>query len=221
MASAAHSQKDLGMMGAFTHVVGDAINNVGVIVSALIIWRVEGEKRYYADPVIGVFIAIMIFFTAIPLLRKSLRILMQAAPEGTNIKDVQECIEKVRFSHRNDLSLTNMRCTQIPGVDSVRELRIWELHQKEPVTSARIVLKYDFNGKWHDTEKTITKWFHDYYGTHSVTLQPETAPKPTPPADSTAVGPEGLPIKKTEALHYQLQRNEVLQMNTLLRQSSG
>lgn len=98
----AHSHKDLGMMGAFLHVVGDAINNVGVIISALVIWRVEGEKRFYVDPAIGVFIAIMIFFTAIPLTKKAGRILMQTAPEEIDIKDVKEDIEMVSFSHNDD-----------------------------------------------------------------------------------------------------------------------
>lgn len=83
------------MMGTFLHVVGDAVNNVGVIISALVIWRVEGEKRYYVDPAIGIFIAIMIFLTAIPLTKRAGSILMQTAPEGIDINDVKDDIEMV------------------------------------------------------------------------------------------------------------------------------
>lgn len=82
-------------MGAFLHVVGDAINNVGVIISALVIWRVESDKRYYVDPAIGVFIAIMIFLTAIPLTKKAGCILMQTAPDEIDIQDIKEDIEMV------------------------------------------------------------------------------------------------------------------------------
>ncbi|KGQ09286.1 Zinc/cadmium resistance protein [Beauveria bassiana D1-5] len=142
MAAAAHSHRDLGMMGAFLHVVGDAINNVGVIISALIIWRVEGEKKYYADPAIGVFIAIMIFFTAIPLTKKAGRILMQTAPEEIDIKDIKEDIE------------------MIPGVDSVHELHIWRLDQRKSIASAHIVVNNGFSGKWLVTAKTILECFH-------------------------------------------------------------
>ncbi|KAM3510839.1 hypothetical protein MY11210_005501 [Beauveria gryllotalpidicola] len=159
--AAVHSHKDLGMMGAFLHVVGDAINNVGVIVSALVIWRVEGEKKYYADPAMGVFIAIMIFFTAIPLTKKAGRILMQTAPEEIDIKDVKEDIE------------------MIPGVDSVHELHVWKLDQRKSIASAHIVVDNGFSGKWLVTAKTILECFHAY-GIHSVTLQPETAPSPRP-----------------------------------------
>ncbi|KAJ4165243.1 hypothetical protein LMH87_006881 [Akanthomyces muscarius] len=180
----AHNHKDLGMMGAFLHVVGDAINNVGVIISALVIWRVEGEKRFYVDPAIGVFIAIMIFFTAIPLTKKAGRILMQTAPEEIDIKDVKEDIE------------------MIPGVDSVHELHIWKLDQKKSIASAHIVVDDGFSGKWAITAKTILECFHAY-GIHSVTLQPETAPLAKPPLDSTAVASERPPIKNKETRRCQ------------------
>ncbi|KAF1737892.1 Zinc/cadmium resistance protein [Beauveria bassiana] len=179
MAAAAHSHRDLGMMGAFLHVVGDAINNVGVIISALIIWRVEGEKKYYADPAIGVFIAIMIFFTAIPLTKKAGRILMQTAPEEIDIKDIKEDIE------------------MIPGVDSVHELHIWKLDQRKSIASAHIVVNNGFSGKWLVTAKTILECFHAY-GIHSVTLQPETTPPPRPTVESPVGGSERPPANVRE-----------------------
>ncbi|KAM3502496.1 hypothetical protein MY10362_004814, partial [Beauveria mimosiformis] len=185
MTAAAHSHKDLGMMGAFLHVVGDAINNVGVIVSALVIWRVEGEKKYYADPAIGVFIAIMIFFTAIPLTKKAGRILMQTAPEEIDIKDVKEDIE------------------MIPGVDSVHELHIWKLDQRKSIASAHIVVDKGFSGKWLVTAKTILECFHAY-GIHSVTLQPETTPSPRPSVESPAGEFERPPPKLKEVRRCQI-----------------
>lgn len=87
--------RDLGIFGVFIHVVGDAINNVGVIVSAVIIWKLDSPARYYADPAIGIFIAIMIFLTAIPLTKKSGSILLQIAPGGIDLEDVKHDIEMV------------------------------------------------------------------------------------------------------------------------------
>lgn len=83
------------MLGVLIHVIGDAINNVGVIVSALVIWKTEGENRYYIDPAIGVFIAVMIFLTALPLTRHSGGILLQIAPAGIDMGDVKHDIEMV------------------------------------------------------------------------------------------------------------------------------
>jgi zinc transporter 1 len=83
------------MLGVFIHVLGDAINNIGVIIAAVIIWKVEGEGRYYADPTVGVFISIMILLSAIPLVKNSGAILLQTTPTGINFDDVKHDIEKV------------------------------------------------------------------------------------------------------------------------------
>lgn len=83
------------MLGVLIHVVGDAINNIGVIASALVIWKAHGEARYYADPAIGVFISVMIFLTAWPLTKSSGRILLQIAPNEIDPQDVKHDIEMV------------------------------------------------------------------------------------------------------------------------------
>lgn len=58
---------DLGMLGVLIHVVGDAANNVGVIISALVIWLTSSQARYYADPAVSMAIAIIILTTSLPL----------------------------------------------------------------------------------------------------------------------------------------------------------
>lgn len=55
------------MLGVLIHVIGDAANNVGVIISALVIWLTTYPARYYADPAISMSIAIIILTTSIPL----------------------------------------------------------------------------------------------------------------------------------------------------------
>lgn len=55
------------MLGVLIHVLGDAANNVGVIIAALIMWLAASPARYYADPAISMAIAMVILATAIPL----------------------------------------------------------------------------------------------------------------------------------------------------------
>lgn len=86
------------MIGVLIHIIGDAINNIGVIVAALIIWQCSGHERYYADPAVGVFIAIMIMLTAVPLTKRSGGILLNIAHPDLNPNDVKHDIEKVRPS---------------------------------------------------------------------------------------------------------------------------
>jgi len=89
------SNKDLGMLGVFVHVLGDAINNIGVIISAVIIWKAKGHGRYYIDPAVSMFIAIMIFIPTLPLTKKSGSILLQVAPAGVDTEHVRHDMEQV------------------------------------------------------------------------------------------------------------------------------
>lgn len=61
------SSHDLGVMGVLLHVIGDAINNIGVIIAALVIWKATHDGRYYADPGVSLGIGILILASAIPL----------------------------------------------------------------------------------------------------------------------------------------------------------
>ena len=62
-----NTASDLGIMGVLIHIGGDAINNIGVIIAGAIIWKTNSPGRFYADPAVGVAIAIMIFASSIPL----------------------------------------------------------------------------------------------------------------------------------------------------------
>ncbi len=83
------------MLGVLVHVIGDALNNIGVIIAALVIWQTNYEARFYADPGVSMGIAIMILLSALPLVKNSGLILLQSAPRGVDISDVKHDIEKV------------------------------------------------------------------------------------------------------------------------------
>lgn len=86
---------DLGILGVILHVVGDAVNNIGVMVVAIAIWKAESEARFYADPAVSLFIAVMIFLSAFPLVKNSGLILLQSAPLGVDLEDIKHDLEKV------------------------------------------------------------------------------------------------------------------------------
>jgi zinc transporter 1 len=145
---------DLGILGVLTHVLGDAINNIGVIISALVIWLTHSPSRFYADPAVSMFIAMMIVGTAIPLTRRSGKILLQSAPLGITIADVKQDLES------------------IPGILSVQKLNVWRLDQREAVASAHVVVSNSEVENFMKTTKIMNECLHAY-GVHSVTLQPE------------------------------------------------
>ncbi|KAJ5215874.1 cation efflux protein [Penicillium cinerascens] len=148
------SNRDLAMMGVLIHVLGDCANNVGVIIAAAVIWFAHYEGRYYADPAVSMGIAVMIFLSSIPLIRRAGLILLQSAPQGVDHDDVKHDLE------------------EIPGVLSIHELHIWRLNQTKSLASAHVVLDDDNTLDFDNLAKTIRECFHAY-GIHSLTLQPE------------------------------------------------
>ncbi|EED16115.1 cation diffusion facilitator family metal ion transporter, putative [Talaromyces stipitatus ATCC 10500] len=145
---------DLGMLGVLIHVLGDAANNVGVIISALVIWLTTYPARYYADPAVSMAIAIVILTTSIPLVRNSGKILLESVPKGINLGDI-----------RHDLET-------IPGVLSVHELHVWHLNQEKALASVHVAISNETVSDFVQIAKTMNDCFHSY-GIHSATVQPE------------------------------------------------
>ncbi|KAL2264313.1 hypothetical protein VTK26DRAFT_7279 [Humicola hyalothermophila] len=155
--------RDLGMLGAMLHVVGDALNNVGVIIAAVVIWFSTSPARFYADPAVSMAISLMILFSALPLVKGSGEILLQSAPRGVNVEDIKHDIE------------------EIPGIESVHELHVWRLDQKKAIASAHIVVSDPNVASFMDRAKIIRECLHAY-GIHSTTLQPELVVISPPPS---------------------------------------
>ncbi|GAB1202462.1 hypothetical protein APSETT445_001077 [Aspergillus pseudonomiae] len=171
---------DLGLLGVFIHVLGDAFNNIGVIISALIIWLTSSASRYYADPAISMAIAFMIMGTSVPLVRNSGLILLDSVPKGIDLNDVKHDLELVRFHPEtspttlcpmlrpSDLAIT----CQLPEVSSVHELHAWRLNQEKALASVHVGLPDIRISEFVKLAKTMNECFHSY-GIHSAIVQPE------------------------------------------------
>ncbi|KAK5069071.1 hypothetical protein LTR70_010759 [Exophiala xenobiotica] len=61
-------------MGVLLHIMGDAANNIGVIIAAAVIWKMSYAARFYADPAVS-------------------SILMQSTPGGVEPDDVKHDLE--------------------------------------------------------------------------------------------------------------------------------
>lgn len=57
----------MNMKALLLHVLGDALGNVGVIATGLIIWLTSWSFKYYFDPIISLVITVIIFNSALPL----------------------------------------------------------------------------------------------------------------------------------------------------------
>jgi len=99
--SAGHS---LNVRGAYLHVLGDLLGSVGAIAAALLIM---GTGWVTADPLISVFVGLLILVSSWKLTSESVDILMEAAPRHIDVGLVRGAIH------------------EIPGVESVHDLHVW------------------------------------------------------------------------------------------------
>ena len=62
-----NAEGSMNMRALVLHVLGDALGNVGVISTGLIIWLSTWQYKFYCDPVISLIITLIIFSNALPL----------------------------------------------------------------------------------------------------------------------------------------------------------
>ncbi|KDN62309.1 putative cation diffusion facilitator family transporter [Colletotrichum sublineola] len=148
-----HGGRDLGMLGVMIHVIGDAINNAGVIVAAVIIWRGNVDARFYADPAVSLFIALIIIASAWPLCRRAGHILMESTSPDVDLDNIRSEIIKMS------------------GVESIAELLVWRIDQKTMLATARVVVADDSVSSFNSKATAISAGLRPY-GIHSIALQP-------------------------------------------------
>ena len=79
------AKESLNVHGAYLEVVSDMLGSIGVIVAALVM-AVTGWSR--ADAVVGAAIGLFILPRAVRLGRDALRVLVQSAPRGVDVRVV-------------------------------------------------------------------------------------------------------------------------------------
>ena len=154
-----HSHADMNINGIFLHVLGDALGNIGVMVSALIIWLTTSPSRFYADPAISLVITLIILKSALPLCRDTAKPLLQAVPGHIKIDEIRQDIER------------------LPGVRSCHHVHVWALTPSKLVATLDVELDFDFEGpkntpRYMQLAREIKSCLHAY-GIHSSTIQPE------------------------------------------------
>jgi zinc transporter 1 len=152
-----NSHRNLGVLAVFIHVLGDAVNNVGVIIAALIMWKTHSAARFYADPAVSLLISMIIFASAMPLTLKSCRILLEASPMHLNLDNITE-----------DL-------LALHSVVSIHDLHIWQLSQKVIVASLHVEVPLGTTlNQWGKIEGRLRECMAAY-GVSHLTVGPEVS----------------------------------------------
>jgi cobalt-zinc-cadmium efflux system protein len=144
----------LNVAGALRHVLADLAGSVGAIVAAIVIILTGWDQ---ADPIIGGLIAILIAFSAIPIIRDSLRVLLEETPAGMDAEEIGEAMAAA------------------PGVESVHDLHVWEITSGFPALSAHVVVGAEED--CHARRAELEAMLKERFGIGHTTLQTDhTAP---------------------------------------------
>ncbi|XP_074799074.1 proton-coupled zinc antiporter SLC30A8 [Natator depressus] len=136
---------------AFVHAIGDLVQSISVLISALIIFFKPEYK--IADPVCTFVFSIFVLATTITILRDILLVLMEGTPKGFNYDAVRE------------------RILAVNKVESIHNLHLWSLTMNQVILSAHVVTEDTVDN--HQILKEVTQVLFDTYTFHSVTIQIE------------------------------------------------
>ena len=112
------------LYGIFLHILADALGSVSVIISSILIWQFGWN---IVDPICSLLISILIFASVIPLLKSSVTVLMQTAPERLT----------------NKLPSLMDRVHAIPGVLFCSSRHFWTLTPDNIVASMSLQITPD------------------------------------------------------------------------------
>ena len=110
----------VNIKGAMLHVLGDLLGSVGAILAAIVIWLTGWMP---IDPILSVLVSLLILRSAWALLTRTFNILMEGAPDGTDLKDLQADLLKA-----------------VPGLAQVGHLHVWSLSSGQAMATLEIAL---------------------------------------------------------------------------------
>ena len=144
------NRENLNVEGSFRHLVTDFFAFAATIVAGAVIWT-SGFQR--ADPIASLAVAASMLYAALPLLRRTGRVLLEAAPEGMRPEDVAGAI------------------TQHPGVTSLHDLHVWEISSGFPSLSAHVLVAREED--CHRIRRELETLLQERFGLDHTTLQVE------------------------------------------------
>jgi cobalt-zinc-cadmium efflux system protein len=146
------SQGSLNIKAAFWHITGDTISSLGVIIGGVIITT---TGWYIVDPIIAVFIGVIILWGGVRIVRESADILLEAVPRHIHVDEVIETI-------RN-----------IPGVEDVHDIHIWTITSGMYALSAHLVIDDQTVSRSAEIVKAVNEDLGRYFNIRHTTLQLE------------------------------------------------
>lgn len=145
-----HSKRTLNVRAALLHVLGDLLGSAAAFISGMVIYFTDW---LLIDPILSIFIGILIMISSLRLLHETMTVLMEGVPTHLNIRQVSQNL------------------TQLDGVKAIHDLHIWTLSSGKIALSAHV----DVNNiaAWENVFSEMKVVLKTQYSIDHITLQPE------------------------------------------------
>ncbi|MCC7058719.1 MAG: cation diffusion facilitator family transporter [Burkholderiaceae bacterium] len=148
-----HGQRhELNTRGALLHVIGDFAGSAIAIIALVTIWL---TGWMLIDPILTLLISALLLAATLRLLRDSVRVLMNAVPEGVDPGQVEATLRSPA------------------GVRSVHDLHLWSLGDGSAALAAHLAI--DDMAHWPHILLELRRIMDQRHHIRHLTLQPEAA----------------------------------------------
>ncbi len=144
------SHENLNIRSAFLHVLGDTLSSVAVIMGGLVIYFYHWTT---IDPILSVFIALIILRGSFGLVRESVEILLEATPKNLPLEKVTE------------------ELLTLDGVRDVHDLHIWTITSGRHALSAHILIDDLLTSHSANILERINHLLQAHFGIDHTTIQ--------------------------------------------------
>jgi cobalt-zinc-cadmium efflux system protein len=144
-------ERNLNVRAAILHVLSDLLGSVAAMITGVVIYYTHWSP---IDPILSIFISLLILISSISLIRESIVVLMEGVPKHIDIAEVGKTL------------------AQVQHVQKVHDLHIWTLSSGRIVLTAHIELE-SFS-LWETLLTELKTLLAQKYDIHHITLQPET-----------------------------------------------
>ena len=145
------SHENLNIKSSYLHLLSDTISSVGVLIGGIAI-KLWGA--FWIDPIITILISIYIMGKTWQVIKKTIDILMQTAPE-LNYEEIKRNIEA------------------FDNVKNIHHIHAWMVNEKTINFEAHIDIEDMYLSKVEDICNNIEKYLKKHHGINHVTLQAE------------------------------------------------
>jgi cobalt-zinc-cadmium efflux system protein len=147
-----NKEDDLNIKSAFMHLISDAIVSAGLVIGGIVIFY---TNFYWIDPVLSIIIAVVILLNTWSLLRDSLKLSMDAVPEGINLETVR------------------LKIKSKAGVVDFHHIHIWAISTTQNAMTAHLVVDRETSPDQLEKIKSDIKHELQHLKIHHSTLETE------------------------------------------------